>query len=379
MDNPTQHWESRIGRRLRLRDLHILFTVVQWGSMAKAATHLAMSQPAVSEAIANLEDALHFRLLDRTSRGIEPTLYAHALLKRGHVVFDELRQGVRDLEHLADPTGGEIQIAAGELSVAGLLPAVVERLSRRYPKIAVRVQQVSTSTLDFRELRERKVDLALARISGTFEKSDLDIEILFDDPFRVVVGARNPWVRRRHVTLAELVNESWILVPNQVMSRQITEAFYAQGLEVPRERVSVGSYLMRIQLLATGRFLSVMADSVLRYNAKQWSLKALPIDFDPNPLPIALVTLKNRTLSPAVQLFVEQVRAVAKTMFAPVGKAIEKRTTFAEKRKSFIADTLAAEKEVEKTGMVHRAADVHRYFRARAAGRKAPRPRLVKR
>ena len=317
MDNPTQHWEARIGRRLRLRDLHILSAVVQWGSMAKAAKHLAMSQPAVSEAIATLEDALQYRLLDRTSRGIAPTIYAHALLKCGNVVFDELRQGIKELEHLADPSGGEVQIGAGELSVSGLLPTVIDRLSRRHPKIVVRVHQVSTSTLDFPELRARKIDLTLARISGPFDKSDLNIEMLFDDPFRVVVGTRNRWARRRDVTLSDLVNESWILVPNQVMSAHVVEAFNTQGLEVPKERVHAGSYLMRMHLLDTGRFVSVLANSVLRYNAKRWSLKALPIDFDPNPLPIALVTLKNRTVSPAVQLFIEHLRAIAKTMVAP--------------------------------------------------------------
>src|SRR3954453_3416016 len=105
--------QSHVARRLKLRDLHILSTVVQWGSMAKAASHLAMSQPAVSESIANLEDALRVRLLDRSTRGIEPTLYARALLKRGHVVFDELRQGIRDLEFLANPTIGEVRVAAG--------------------------------------------------------------------------------------------------------------------------------------------------------------------------------------------------------------------------------------------------------------------------
>ena len=74
MDNTIRDWDSRIGRRLKLRDLHVLFAVVQWGSMAKAATHLAMSQPAVSKVIADLEDVLRVRLLDRSSRGIEPTL-----------------------------------------------------------------------------------------------------------------------------------------------------------------------------------------------------------------------------------------------------------------------------------------------------------------
>lgn len=319
MDNPIQHWESRIGRRLKLRDLHILFAVVQWGSMAKAATHLAMSQPAVSEAIANLEDALRVRLLDRSSRGIEPTIYAHALLKRGHVAFDELRQGIRDIEFLADPTAGEVRIASPETVASGLLPAAIDRLSRRHPQIIVRVVQANTATLEFRELRERKVDLMLARIPGSFVEDDLDIEILFDDPNRVVVGARSRWAGRRKVTLAELVNEPWIFPPNQVLRALITEAFKAHGLKVPQERVSASSILLRNHLLATGRFLTVLPDSVLRYNAKQWSLKALPIDLGVKPRSIAIVTLKNRTVSPVVQLFVEHLRAVAKTMFAPSG------------------------------------------------------------
>jgi len=319
MVKAIQHWESRIGRRLKLRDLHILSAVVQWGSMAKAATHLAMSQPAVSEAMANLEDALRVRLLDRSTQGIEPTLYAHALLKRGHVVFDELRQGIRDIEFLADPKAGEVRIASTELLFAGLLPAVIDRLSRRYPQIVVRVVHANTATLEFRELRERKVDLVLVRIPGSLVEDDLDIESLYDDPHRVVVGARSPWARRRKITLAALVNEPWIFPSNQVIRALITEAFKAHGLEVPQERVSAGSILLRNHLLATGRFLSMLPSSVLRHNAKQWSLKALPIDLRVKQRPVAIVTLKNRTVSPVVQLFVEQLRAVAKTMSVPSG------------------------------------------------------------
>jgi DNA-binding transcriptional LysR family regulator len=314
MSHTIEQWEGRIGRRLKLRDLHILSAVVQWGSMAKAASHLAMSQPAVSESIANLEDALRVRLLDRSTRGIEPTPYAHALLKRSHVVFDELRQGIRDIEFLANPTVGEVRVASGDTLAAGLMSAVIDRLSRRYPHIVVRVAQVNAETLDFMELRERKVDLALARVSRSFVEDDLDVEILFDDPHRVVAGARSPWARRRKVTLAELANESWIFAPNQVIRELITEAFKAQGLQLPRERVGASSILLRNHLLATGRFLTVLPESVLRYNARRWSLKALPVDLGVKPRSVAILTLKNRSASPVVQLFVEQVRAVAKTM-----------------------------------------------------------------
>ena len=150
MARATPDWESRIGRRLRLRDLHILSTVVQWGSMAQAASHLAMSQPAVSEAITNLEAALGVRLLDRTTHGVEPTLYASALLKRGLVVFDELRQGIKEIEFLADPTGGEVRIGCIESLTAGFMPEVIDQFSRKYPRVLVHVVNTSTATQEFR-------------------------------------------------------------------------------------------------------------------------------------------------------------------------------------------------------------------------------------
>ena len=109
-------WESQIGRRLRFRDLHVLSTVVQCGSMAKAAAQLGVSQPTVSEVIADLEHTLGVRLVDRSPQGIDPTIYATALLKRSRVAFDELKQGIRDIEYLSDPTIGELRIGCPESS-----------------------------------------------------------------------------------------------------------------------------------------------------------------------------------------------------------------------------------------------------------------------
>jgi DNA-binding transcriptional LysR family regulator len=120
MTGREQNWDKRIGRALKLRDLHVLSTVVHCGSMAKGARQLGLSQPAVSGAIANLEGVVGVRLLDRSPQGVEPTIYAQALLKRGHVAFDELQQGLRDIEFLTDPTAGEVRIACPE-SLSGAL------------------------------------------------------------------------------------------------------------------------------------------------------------------------------------------------------------------------------------------------------------------
>jgi len=318
MSRSTPDWESRIGRRLRLRDLHILSTVVQWGSMAKAASHLAMSQPAVSEAIASLETALGVRLLDRTPHGVEPTLYASALLKRGLVVFDELRQGIKEIEFLADPTVGEVRIGSIESLTAGFVPGVIDQFSRKYPRVLVHLVNTTTATQEFRELHERTVDLLLGRILKPIADDEIDAEVLFQDQYFAVAGSRSPWARRRKIALADLLDEPWILVPpNNVAAPFMAQAFSAQGLELPRAGVTSFSAAIRMHLLATGRFLTIMSGAMLRHNAERWDLKALPIALDTLSFPVAIFKLKHRTVSPVVEKFIEHLRAAAKSMTAP--------------------------------------------------------------
>jgi DNA-binding transcriptional LysR family regulator len=117
------HVNDRIGRRMKLHDLHVLMAVVQAGGMGKAARRLNTSQSAVSRSIAELEQAFGVRLLDRSRQGVEPTQYGQALLGCGAAVFDELRQGVKSVEFLTDPTVGEIRVAGNEFIVGGLIAA----------------------------------------------------------------------------------------------------------------------------------------------------------------------------------------------------------------------------------------------------------------
>src|SRR5438094_1138642 len=145
---------DRIGRRLKLQDLHILMAVAQAGSMGKAARRLNTSQPNISKSIADLERALGVRLLDRHRQGIEPTDYGRALLDGGAAVFDELRQTVKNIEFLADPAAGEVRIGANPALAAGFASVVIDRLSRRYPRIKFHlVSGFAEALVD--QLRER--------------------------------------------------------------------------------------------------------------------------------------------------------------------------------------------------------------------------------
>jgi DNA-binding transcriptional LysR family regulator len=309
MPPEIQDWEGRIGRRVTLRDLHILLAVVRSGSMAKAAVQLSMSQSSISESIAHLEDAVRVRLLDRSPQGITPTIYADVLLKRGHAVFDELKQGLKDIEFLADPTTGEIRVGCPEILSYGILPLAIERLSRRHPRIAVRVFQIDTESLEFDLLHQREVDFVITRMARSHTDQELDIEVLFDDSWRVIVGSESDWARRK-ATLSDLVDAPWILPPTPVVRQVVSEAFESQGLAAPAQRVTGHSIQLRLRLVSAGRFVSVVTDWIVHEYSKRWGLKALPIDVPAKPPPWSLVTLKHRTIGPAARLFVDALREV---------------------------------------------------------------------
>jgi len=305
---------DRFGSRMKLQDLHVLMTVVQAGSMGKAAQILNTTQPNISRSIGELEHALGVRLLDRHRQGIEPTEYGRALLDCGVAVFDDLRQGVRNIAFLADPTAGELRIGTTTFLAASFVSALIDRLSRRYPRIAFHLVTGYTETLH-RELAERNVDLLIVRGSGPVADPRYEFEFLFDDSYVVAAGAQNQWVRRRRIEIAELANELWVLPPpDSVIGSIVMDAFRASGLDYPRVSVVTDCPHMRISLLATGRFVTIFPASAFRFLAKRSELKVLPVELPMARRPNGIVTLKNRALSPVAQIFIDCAREVAKPL-----------------------------------------------------------------
>jgi DNA-binding transcriptional LysR family regulator len=308
-------WDERTKRRLKLRDLEILMAVIQAGSMRKAAEHLNMFQPTISKSVADLEHALGVRLLERSRQGIEATAYGVALARRGAAVFDELQQGVQDIDFIADPTAGELRIATTENMIGGLLPAVIDRISRQYPRIAFLVTQGSALE-QFLELREREADLIIGRLPRSIEENDLDVQILFDDPFLVGTAAKNRrWDRRRRVELSDLIEEPWVLPwPNRYVGGLVADIFRANGLDIPLKRVACSSMQMSNSLVATGRYLSFYSGSYLRFSEIGPSIKVLPVTLAIRSGPVGIVTLKKRMVSPVARLFIDAARELAKPL-----------------------------------------------------------------
>jgi DNA-binding transcriptional LysR family regulator len=254
-------------------------------------------------------------LFDRSPQGVEPTLYGRALLKRSLAIFDELRQSVEEIEFLADPAAGELRIGSNETVTGGFVSAAIDRLSRRHPRLVFHLEVGTVPTLQFHFLRERRCEVVIGRPWSAAPEPDMMLEPLFHEQLFVAAGPRNKWVGRRKLSLTELVDEPWILAPTETEpGAPVAEAFRATGYDIPRATVVCSSINLRNSLLATGRFLTAVPSSVMQFGPQRALFKVLPIELPRWHLPVAIITLKNRTLSPVAQLFIECVREMAKPL-----------------------------------------------------------------
>ena len=286
----------------------LLLTVAQAGSMGKAAANLNTCQPAISRSIRDLERMLGVRLLDRHAHGVEPTACGRALLNCGNAVFDDLRDGLRAIEFLADPTAGEVKIGCNPALAATFVPHVINRLTRKYPRMSFGVEAAVNETLR-QLLVERKVDLVMCREFRTDADEPILFEPLYQDTYVVAAGVESPLLRRRKIELRELIDEPWILSPAEaVIGSASKRAFLASGLPVPHAAVTSVSPELRLALLASGRFLTILPSSLMWFSPREVALRVLPVDLKMERETIGLARLKGRTLGPAAELVAECAR-----------------------------------------------------------------------
>lgn len=307
-------WTDRIERQVKLRDLHILLALVESGSMGRAAKLLAISQPVVSKTIADLERVLGVRLLDRTSQGVEATVYGRALLNCGAAVFDDLRQGMQEIAFLSDPTAGELRVGGAGPFIDGLIPAVIARLADRYPRIEFHISESDPPTL-CSMLRDRRIDLAILRTSSAIYSDDLESDALFEEPLLVIAGLNNPLSRRRKIDLKDLLGEPWALPElDNVASSLIADGFRSAGITPPTPLVVSDSMAVRTRLVEMGRFLTFLPGSTLHFAAGRLRVKVLPVSLLMKAPPTEIITLRNRTPNAIARLFIAELHTVAKPL-----------------------------------------------------------------
>jgi DNA-binding transcriptional LysR family regulator len=229
-------------------------------------------------------------------------------------VFDEMRKGLQQIESIKQPDAGELRIGSSIVTDAGLLPAVIERFSQDFPRAVVHVLPENITIQQYDNLRDRKVELVFGRLPATMVEPDLIAETLFDEPMMVAAGSESRWARRQNLTLADLIGEPWVLAQPGSLARSLhDEVFRRSGLEPPTASVVTVSLHLYMRLIATGRWLGLVPSSVMRFRSKEMHLKVLPVKTLSPPAPVGFITVRDRTLTPLAERFIDCARKVAKS------------------------------------------------------------------
>jgi DNA-binding transcriptional LysR family regulator len=302
-------------RRVRLHDLEILSAVVQAGGMRQASQTLHLSQSAVSRVIGELEETLGLRLLERGPKGVEPTPFGEALVRRSKAVFDEMQSALRELNQLADPSGGEVRLGASETLHAGLVSATMDVLLRKHARMRFVLESGQAPDLIDFFLMERLVDFVVARPYKLPLPPGVEGEPLFHEHMQIAVSHTSPYAKRKRIDLDELLDLHWILSHSETTPETpLPQALAARGLPLPQQIIHSGSLTTRYTLLNTGRFVTMVPHSLLPFGQHGEMFKTLPITLPPWRTPTMILTLRNRTLSPAAQLFLSQLRELARPL-----------------------------------------------------------------
>jgi DNA-binding transcriptional LysR family regulator len=132
-----------------------------------------------------------------------------------------MRRGLQQIEFIKQPDAGDLRISSSIVVDAGLLPAILERFSRDFPKVVLHVMHEDIATQQYDNLRNRKVELVLGRLPITMSEPDLVAEPLFDEPNVVVAGSGSRWAKRRNLNLADLMEEPWVLAQSGSLARSL--------------------------------------------------------------------------------------------------------------------------------------------------------------
>lgn len=307
--------DSRIARKLRVKDLHVLQAVAEAGSMARAADGLGLSQSAISKIVADLELTLETQLFERGARGVELTESGRILAGRGRLIFDELEQAVAEVAQLNDPGQGLVRIGTTE-PMTSILSEIIEYVARDHPRISYDIAVSDTGTI-VQALRERRLDVVFTRWVPPLIADDLQAEVLFKVPLAVMCARHHELAGRKGLDLAELAGETWTLSPpDTFLGRLVGEVFKRRGIPVPEPVVRSVSIYMRLNLLSGGRFLTILPLSMLRHPMNRNWLVALDVDLSGSAGPVGAITLKARREPGRLRLFKQAAHRIGATVGA---------------------------------------------------------------
>lgn len=258
--------------------LNFLATVVDEGSINKAAQVLNITQPALTRSIKRLEHSLGVPLLDRSAKGVSLTTYGAVLMARATAIKAELRRAISEIEALKGNAAGVVRVGATPLVLTHFLPPALEIFHRELPAVAVKVTEGARPSL-LAQLRLGDLDLVISTMSFE-EDHELIAEPLFDLDICVVVRPDHRLAAKSPLKLKDLADCQWILPrADSGFYRRLEREFKKAGATPPAALIEVSSQAATKSLVLATDLVAILPFHTVRTELADGDLVALEGDW----------------------------------------------------------------------------------------------------
>jgi len=303
--------------RLRMRHIRLLVAIDQFRNLRRAAEHCAMTQPAATRLLAEIEDVLRVRLFDRTTRGIVPNEFGDSIVRHARQVLATLSHARHELEALSEGATGRISVGTLPVAAGALVPRTILHFKGQHPTVTVLVREGSVGNL-LPLLRSGEIDIIVGRASADLDGDDLHFEVFYMEPMVLVCRNGHPLTAQRNLDIATLSRELWLMpTPEAPYRKRLEAAFRQSGGQPPRRIIESLSLSTNKRIVEMSDALAAMPRDIARDYAAAGVLKILPVELPAPSGPVGAVTLANRPLPPAAGEFLQALRETATTAEHP--------------------------------------------------------------
>jgi DNA-binding transcriptional LysR family regulator len=298
--------------RLKIRQVLLLVALDEHRNMHRAATGVAMTQPAATRLLGDLERQLGLRLFERSARGVAPNAYGESLVRHARSILATLDHARDEINAISEGTTGKVVVGALLVAAPVLVPRAVARFKARHPNHTVLIRDGTAADL-LPALRRGELDLVVGRVSSDVPGEGLKFEAFYSEPMLVVARDGHPLGRRRALKLSELAQWPWVVpTPEAPYRRRLDAAFRQAGVEPPRRIVESLSVLVNKMLLQETDMLGVMPLTVAKQYAVLGIVRIMPVKLPPPSGPVGVITASGRPQPAAATDFLQSLREAAR-------------------------------------------------------------------
>ncbi len=292
----------RLRSRLKVRQLVTLVAIADAGSLRRTAAAMAVSQPALSKSLGDIERSVGRVLFMRTRQGLVPNAHGVAMIDHARRLLRDVDALAATLDAVDSGAGGRLRLGVNPYVSSDWLCDVAKRLLEASPPIALQVSESATDGL-LEAMRHRQLDCVIGRITPANAGEDLAWRPVFDQTLRIVVRAKHPLLRHgSRLTLAHLVGQQWLMPPASTPTRQLLDRIFLEaGLPVPVTRLETYSLPIIERFVGDGDMLAAVPDDIVRQLERRGRFQALPFRWVMPP--ICLAWLAGEGSSPLIDRF----------------------------------------------------------------------------